>query len=113
MCNIEKVGAVSSSRMAAAIPRSSFSRLVFGSERLHGLPRSTNCPKLNRQTREFERLATRRKQTTETCSNRQIFHFCPQENSTLLFSVGAQSVVPCDPQASRPRNRHFQETQWQ
>ena len=92
MCNTEKVGAVSSSRMAASIPvypeprrvypelrrAPIFSRLVF--DRSRAISLSTNHPKSNRQTREVERLTTRRKQAPVTCSNRKNSHFCSDEN---------------------------------
>src|ERR1700677_1243949 len=99
MCSIEKVGAVSSSGMAAAIRvypelrrvhpelrrvypqlgclypelRSPpiFSRLLSHSDVSHAAPLSTKCAKLNRQTPEVEHLATRRKQTLAISSNRQ------------------------------------------
>jgi hypothetical protein len=108
MWRAEKVGAVSSSSGTVALPvypesrgvypesrrASTFLPLGSHSERLHGLSRATNCTKLNLQTREVERLATRTKQTVVTCSNRQVFHFCPHENSTLLSSLGAQHAAP-------------------
>jgi hypothetical protein len=42
-----------------------------------------NCVKLNRQTQEVEHLATRRKQTTATCSNRQKIKFCKTQKLNL------------------------------
>src|ERR1700691_3598898 len=101
MCSIEKVGAVSSSRTAAALRvypelrwgypelgclspelRSPpiFSRLASHREFSHAAPPSTNRAKLNRQTPEVERLATRRKQTPAICSNRQKINFCLDGN---------------------------------
>src|ERR1700677_1576459 len=125
MCSIEKVGAVSSSgTAAAAIPvfpelrracpglpgvypelgclypelRSPpiFSRLLSHREPSHPAPLSTNSAKLNRQTPEVERLATRRKQTLAICSNRQKINFCLDENLSLPASflegaIGAPS----------------------
>src|SRR5277367_4455146 len=104
MWSVEKVGAVSSSWMAAAIPAYSdlrrvypelrrapvFSPLFSRPERPHTVSRPANCAKLNRQTPEVEHLATRRKQTPAIRSNRQNFHFCLNEISTPLSSVGAR-----------------------
>src|SRR6202167_2252238 len=108
MCSIEKVGAVSSSRMAAAaIPACPelrrvypelgwghpglrrapiFSRLLSHCELSHAAPLSTNSAKLNRQTPDIEHLATRRKQTLAICSNRQKINFCLDENLSLPAS---------------------------
>src|ERR1700691_4031161 len=110
MCSIEKVGAVSSSRMAAAaIPACPelrrvypelgwghpglrrapiFSRLLSHCELSHAAPLSTNSAKLNRQTPDIEHLATRRKQTLAICSNRQKINFCLDEN---VSAIGAPS----------------------
>src|SRR6202167_5167006 len=115
MCSIEKVGAVSSSRTAAAAIRACpelrgvyperrracpelrclypelrrapiFSRLLSHRELSHAAPFSTNSAKLNRQTPEVEHLATRRKQTLAICSNRQKINFCLDENLSLPAS---------------------------
>jgi len=108
MLRIEKVGAVSSSRMAAAIrvypelrrvypePRRPpvFSRLLFHPDRAHTVSRPANRAKLNRQIQEVEHLATSRKQTSVICSNRQKFQLCLDEISTPLFSVGALLAAP-------------------
>jgi dTMP kinase len=66
------------------------SQLASLSECLHAVSRSANSAKLNRQTPELERLVSRRKQTAALRSNRQNFHFCPDEISTPLSSVGAR-----------------------
>jgi dTMP kinase len=71
-----------------------FSRLDSHSYNSHAVSRSANCTKLNRQTLELERLVTPRKQTPALRSNRQNFHFCFDEISTPLSSVGAQHAVP-------------------
>src|ERR1700689_1172734 len=113
MCSIEKVGAVSSSRTAAAAIRvypelrrvyperrracpelrclypelrraPIFSRLLSHRELSHAAPFSTNSAKLNRQTPEVEHLATRRKQTPAICSNRQKINFCLDENVSAI-----------------------------
>jgi len=115
MWSVEKVGAVSSSWMAAAIPvypelrRASlefrrvypeprrppvFSRLFSRPDRAHTASRPANYAKLNRQIQEVEHLATRRKQTPAIRSNRQKFQFCLNEISTPLFSVGALLAAP-------------------
>jgi dTMP kinase len=122
MWSVEKVGAVSSSGMATAIPvypelrrfypelRTApvFSQLFSRPERAHSVSRPANCAKLNRQTPELEHLATRRKQTPEICSNRQNFQFCLNEISASLTSVGAQHAVPADAQGSNPpRSRNL------
>src|SRR6202167_2699999 len=115
MCSIEKVGAVSSSRTAAAAIRACpelrgvyperrracpelrclypelrrapiFSRLLSHRELSHAAPFSTNSAKLNRQTPEVKHLATRRKQTLAICSNRQKINFCFDENLSLPAS---------------------------
>src|SRR6202050_3039776 len=114
MCSIEKVGAVSSSGMAAAIPvyperrracpelrrvhpelrwvypelrkAPIFSRLLSHRELSHPAPLSTKCAKLNRQTPEIEHPATRRKQTLAICSNRQKINICLDENLSLPAS---------------------------
>src|ERR1700689_158680 len=136
MCSTEKVGAVSSSRTAAAAIRAcpelgrvspegrraypelrraypelrraypelrrvhpelrwvypelrrapNFSRLLSHRELSHPAPFSTNSAKLNRQTPEVERLATRTKQTLAICSNRQKINFCLDENLSLPAS---------------------------
>src|ERR1700677_1540294 len=125
MCSTEKVGAVSSSRTAAAAIRACpelrrvyperrracpelrclypelrrapiFSRLLSHRELSHAAPFSTNRAKLNRQTPEVERLATRRKQTPAICSNRQKINFCLDGNLSLPASflegaIGAPS----------------------
>jgi dTMP kinase len=110
MCSIEKFGAVSSSRTAAAIrvypelrrvhpelrTAPVFSRPLSHRELSHPAPLSTNRAKLNRQTPEIERLASRRKQTPAICSNRQKINFCLDENLSLPASffegaIGAPS----------------------
>ena len=109
MCSTEKVGAVSSSGMAAAIrvyPESGclypelqsppiFSRLLSHRELSHAAPFSANSAKLNRQTPEIEHLATRTKQTPVICSNRQKIHFWFDENQRLIgLRQGTASAVP-------------------
>src|ERR1700689_3214756 len=117
MCSIKKAGAVSSSGTSAAIRACpelrrvhpelrwvypelrrapNFSRLLSHRELSHPAPFSTNSAKLNRQTPEVERLATRRKQTPAICSNRQKINFCLDENLSLPASclegaIGAPS----------------------
>ena len=118
MLSIEKVGAVSSSRMAAAIrvypelrracpelrracpelrracPELRrppvFSRPVSRPDRAHTVSLPANRAKLNRQIQEVEHLATHTKQTPAIRSNRQKFQFCLDEISTQLSSVGAR-----------------------
>src|ERR1700735_378707 len=111
MWSAEKVGAVGSSGMAAAtrvypehrracpelrrihpeLRRAPISsRLVSLSECLYAASRSANFAKLNRQTPELKRIVSRRKQTASLSSNRQNFHFCLDEISTPLSSVGAR-----------------------
>jgi len=104
MLRIEKVGAVSSSRMAAAIrvypelrracPELRrppvFSRPVSRPDRAHTVSRPASCAKLNRQIPGVEHLATRTKQTPALHSNRQKFQFCLDEISTPLSSVRAR-----------------------
>src|ERR1700689_1215875 len=124
MCSIEKVGAVSSSRTAAAAIRACpelrrvyperrracpelrclypelrrapiFSRLLSHLELSHAAPLSTNRAKLNRQTPEIEHLATRRKQTLAICSNRQKINFCFDENLSLPASF-LEGAIPSE-----------------
>jgi dTMP kinase len=109
MCSTEKVGAVSSSGMAAAIrvyPESGclypelqsppiFSRLLSHRELSHAAPFSANSAKLNRQTPEIEHLATRTKQPPVICSNRQKIYFWFDENQRLIgLRQGTASAVP-------------------
>ena len=65
-----------------------------------GTRRCANCPQLNRQIRELERLVTHRKQTAATCSNSQEFQFCLLENLSasrefcpLLTGSGSQTEI--------------------
>ncbi len=83
-----------------------FSRLVSHPERAHAFLRPANCAKLNRQIPGIEHLTTRRKQSPAIRSNRQNFHFCLNEISTPLSSLGAReharSLRPgCFPGAAR------------
>jgi len=131
MCSTEKVGAVSSSGMAAAIPvypelgclypelrrAPIFSRLLSHRELSNAAPFSTNSAKLNRQTPEIERLATRRKQTPAICSNRQKINICLNENLSLPASflegaIGAPSerlnvFLPGLPRATFAKGSRF------
>src|ERR1700679_3177850 len=87
MWSIEKVGAASSSGIAAAIRvcpelrmAPVISPLVPPPERAPPVSRPANSAKLNRQIPGIEHLATRTKQTPAIHSNRQNFHFCLNEN---------------------------------
>jgi hypothetical protein len=64
------------------------------SGRFHSHPPIANFAKLNRQTPDIERLATRRKQTPAICSNRQKINFSPDENQPLnAFLSGTASHI--------------------
>jgi dTMP kinase len=87
MWSVEKVDAVSTSGMAAAIRVYSelrrapvFSPLFSHPERADAVSHSANRAKLNRQTLELERFVTRTKQTPALRSNRQNFHFYLAKN---------------------------------
>jgi hypothetical protein len=96
-----KIGAVGSSGRAAAIrvypelPRAPISvRPASDSASLHSHPPIANFAKLNRQTPDVERLATRRKQTAALRSNRQKIHFSPDENQHFnTFLSGTASHI--------------------
>src|ERR1700691_4867057 len=108
MWRIRKVGAVGSSGRATAIRVYPELRRVYpelrrapisvrpasDSARLHSHPPIANSSKLNRQTPEVERLASRRKQTPAICSNRPKINFSPDENQPLnAFLSGTASHI--------------------
>jgi hypothetical protein len=115
MWSIRKVGAVGSSGTATAIRlypelrrAPIFVRPASDPARFHSHPLSPNLPKLNRQTPDIERLATRRKQTSAICSIRQKINFPPDENLPFnAFLTGSASHSKIDETRSKQTGAPF------